>query len=109
MALATTYGEHNYRSLEKVIVPTKPTGRVVTNNEGWSVYAKSITEERYQYFGMTEAAADTCLSELVALSAGNTTYSAVKVREGNSEMFHVNVTKTTIQSFWDNFTTTTEA
>ncbi len=91
----TTYSNDNLRKLEIAYTESTPTGQVVESEDSFFAVMKAVTTERYQYYGMTEAAAETCVSEINALSTASVKYSARGSRIADSNMWNVDVTKTT--------------
>lgn len=97
MALITGYSDTNKRELSGVASPAKPTGMTFIDDATDKSYAmmQSVTEDRYQYFGMTKAAAKTCATEIKALSTSATQYTATwSLYAGN--MYQVDVVKSTV-------------
>ena len=78
--LFTTYSDDNKRILETKSISKALTGQIRTTTTGTydagfthkreEVYQQTTTEH-YQYFGMTEAAAETCALAIEALSTGH--------------------------------------
>ena len=95
--LFTSYSDTNKRILETPSVTDKPTGQIVRGSEsGWFKVVQRTEIERYQYFGMTYAAAATCTATIEALSSDTVTYKAPGTPVGDSPMWNVNVTKVKI-------------
>lgn len=95
--LFESYSDTNKRILETPSVVEKPTGQVIPGSESGMYKVVQRTEtERYQYFGMTEAAAATCTTAIEALSSDSVSYKASGTPVGDSPMWNVNVTKVKI-------------
>lgn len=107
--LFTTHGSENKRNLSYEPGTDKATGvsvkTVVGGVEKFYFQSQKIDIERYQYFGMTEAAAKSCADSENAQSSGSpsgtsVSYLAEAERMGNSNMWNTNVTKTSITFTW---------
>jgi len=105
--LFETYSSTNRRNLETPSSVAKPTGQVFLTDTGFFAVMQTTATERYQYFGMTEAAAITCASEIEALSNATVTYKADGSPQGDSPMWNVAVTKVTVTISFAALTTTT--
>lgn len=95
--LFTTHSEDNHRILETPSVTDKATGQIAPGSEsGWFKIVQRTEIERYQYFGMTYAAAKTCAQAMEAMSTDDVTYKATGVPVNDSPMWNVTVTKVKI-------------
>ena len=98
--LFTTYSDDNKRILETKSIVKLPTGQTRSTTTGnfedgfthkrEEVYQKTTTEH-YQYFGMTESAAQTCATAIEALSTDTKSYKATGTPVGDSPMWNVTV------------------
>jgi len=65
---------------------------LTTTGDGIAPFERSITETRYEYRGMTETAADTCVT---AVNDPDNGIVAVKMRSGEGGAYKVEVTTIT--------------
>lgn len=99
--LFATHTDDNKRMLETKSISKALTGQIRTTTTGTydagfthkreEVYQQTTTEH-YQYFGMTEAAAQTCATAIEALSTDTKSYKATGTPVGDSPMWNVTVT-----------------
>jgi hypothetical protein len=57
----------------------------------WVQYSRTDTESKYRYTSMTSAAADTCVTELLAATPSGTERTAVARRQNDSDAYFVDV------------------
>jgi len=61
------------------------------DGSAWVKYSRTDTESKYRYTSMTKAAAETCVTELLAAAPDGTERTAVARRQNDADAYFVDV------------------